>query len=159
MSNRVNHFKTVPALVKSLQAVSIAVEKISIDPRLKYLIDLRASQLNKCAFCVDMHSKQAKIKGERELRLYHIPIWRESPLFSAKEKAALALTEALTNIDQNGVDDKLYGHISEYFTQEEISEITVAIGLVNMWNRLQILSQMEPGLLDETYGLEKVCLN
>lgn len=159
MLNRVNHFKTVPNLVKSLQAVSIAVEKISIDPRLKYLIDLRASQLNKCTFCVDMHTKQAKIMGERELRLYHVPVWRESPLFSEKEKAALALTEALTKIDQDGVDDKLYSYVSEHFTEEEISEITVAIGLVNMWNRLQILSQMEPGLLDEAYGLKKACLS
>lgn len=158
MNTRVNHFQTIPDLVKSLSSASFSLEKTSIDPLLKCLIDIRASQLNGCAFCLDMHTKQAKIKGERELRLYHVAIWRESPLFSAKEKAALALTEALTKIDQEGVDDKLYRHVSEHFTETEISEITFAIGLINMWNRLQILSQMEPGSQDAAFGLTKAGL-
>ncbi|MFC6631846.1 carboxymuconolactone decarboxylase family protein [Microbulbifer taiwanensis] len=159
MGTRANHFETVPDLIKSLQAASLALEKTSIDPQIKYLIDIRASQLNKCTFCVDMHVKQAKIKGEEEIRLYHVPVWRESPLFSAKEKAALALTEALTDIARDGIDDELYGYVSEHFTEKEISEITVAIGLINMWNRLQILSGMEPGALDEAYGLKKAGLS
>ena len=94
MTQRLNHFETVPALTKALMDASMAAYKTSIDPLIKSLIDIRASQLNNCAFCLDMHIKQAKIKGERELRIYHVAIWRESPLFNAKEKAALALTEA-----------------------------------------------------------------
>lgn len=159
MSTRVNHFQTVPDLIKSLSATSFALEKTSIDPLIKCLIDIRASQINGCAFCLDMHTKQAKIKGERELRLYHVAIWRESPLFSAKEKAALSLTEALTQISSEGVDDELYQHVLEHFTEEEVSEITFAIGLINMWNRLQILSQMEPGSQDAAFGLTKAGLS
>lgn len=159
MSTRVNHFQTVPDLVKSLSETSFALEKTSIDPLMKCLIDIRASQINGCAFCLDMHTKQAKIKGERELRIYHVAIWRESPLFSAKEKAALALTEALTQIDSEGVDDELYQHVLEHFTEGEISEVTFAIGLINMWNRLQILSQMEPGSQDAAFGLSKAGLS
>lgn len=159
MTTRVNHFQAAPELIKSLSATSFALEKTSIDPLMKCLIDIRASQLNGCAFCLDMHTKQAKIKGERELRLYHVAIWRESPLFNAKEKAALALTEALTKIGQEGVDDELYRYVSEHFTDEEISDITFAIGLINMWNRLQIISQMEPGSQDAEFGLTKADLS
>lgn len=159
MSTRVNHFQTVPDLIKSLSATSFALEKTSLDPLMKCLIDIRASQINGCAFCLDMHTKQAKIKGERELRLYHVAIWRESPLFSAKEKAALALTEALTQIGKEGVSDELYQDVSEHFTEQEVSEITFTIGLINMWNRLQILSQMEPGSQDAAFGLNKAGLS
>lgn len=159
MSTRVNHFQTVPDLIKSLSATSFALEKTSLDPLMKCLIDIRVSQINGCAFCLDMHTKQAKIKGERELRLYHVAIWRESPLFSAKEKVALALTEALTQIGKEGVSDELYQDVSEHFTEKEVSEITFAIGLINMWNRLQILSQMEPGSQDAAFGLNKAGLS
>lgn len=98
MSTRVNHHKATPALAKALSDLSMAVSQTSIDPALKHLIDIRVSQLNGCTFCLDMHAKEAKIAGERELRLYHLAAWRESPLFSAREKAALAFAEALTQI-------------------------------------------------------------
>ena len=90
MSTRVNHHKVTPALANALSALSMEVAKTSIDPALKHLIDIRVSQLNGCTFCLDMHSKEAKIAGERELRLYHLAAWRESPLFSAREKAGRA---------------------------------------------------------------------
>ena len=108
MSNRVNHFKATPALAKALSELSMALGKTSLSPQLKHLIDIRVSQLNGCTFCLDMHVKEAKIDGERELRIYHLPVWRESPLFSAREKAALAFTEALTQIGVHGVSDALY---------------------------------------------------
>ncbi|MGO2391195.1 carboxymuconolactone decarboxylase family protein [Halomonas sp. AOP12-C2-37] len=155
MSNRVNHFKSVPALIEALSNANTASHKTSIDVNIKSLIDIRASQLNGCAFCLDMHIKQAKIKGERELRLYHIAIWRESPLFTAKEKAALELTEALTKLSDQGISDELYHSTREYFSEVEISELTFAIGLINIWNRMQILSLMEPGSQDSAFGLTK----
>lgn len=159
MSTRLNHFQTVPALTKSLMDASMASGKSSLDSIIKSLVDIRASQLNGCAFCLDMHIKQAKMKGERELRLYHVSIWRESPLFTAKEKAALALTEALTIISPTGISDELFVATKEHFSEVEISELTFAIALINMWNRLQILSQMEPGSQDAAFGLTKAGLN
>ncbi|MEM6051695.1 carboxymuconolactone decarboxylase family protein [Erwinia sp. P7711] len=158
MSTRVNHFKTVPALIKSLSGVTQASHATSVDRVIKDLIDIRASQLNGCAFCLDMHVKQAKINGERELRIYHLPIWRESPLFTAKEKAALALTEALTRISDHGVTQEVYLSTQEHFSDVEISELTFAISIINSWNRLQLISQMAPGSQDSAYGLERANL-
>ena len=159
MSNRLNHFQTVPSLTKALMDTSAASGKSSIDHNIKGLIDIRASQLNGCAFCLDMHVKQAKIRGERELRLYHVSIWRESPLFTSKERAALELTEALTKISDKGITDDLYQMMKEHFTDVEISELTFAIATINMWNRLQIVSQMTPGSQDAAFGLTKAGLN
>ena len=159
MTARLNHFETAPALTKALMDASMAAYKTSIDPLIKSLIDIRASQLNGCAFCLDMHIKQAKIKGERELRIYHVAIWRESPLFNAKEKAALALTEALTKLPDTGISNELYQATKEHFTDVEISELTYSIGLINFWNRMQILAQVEPGSQDTAFGLTKAGLN
>lgn len=159
MSTRMNHFQTVPALTKSLMDASMASGKSSLDSMIKSLVDIRASQINGCAFCLDMHIKQAKMKGERELRLYHVSIWRESPLFTAKEKAALALTESLTTLSHTGVSDELFLATKEHFSDVEISELTFTIALINMWNRMQILSQLEPGSQDAAFGLTKANLN
>ena len=159
MTARLNHFETTPALTKALMDASMAAYKTSIDPLIKSLMDIRASQLNSCAFCLDMHIKQAKIKGERELRIYHVAIWRESPLFNAKEKAALALTEALTKLSDTGISNELYLATKEHFSDVEISELTYSIGLINFWNRMQILALMEPGSQDAAFGLTKAGLN
>ncbi|KEA52989.1 alkylhydroperoxidase [Mangrovibacter sp. MFB070] len=159
MSSRVDHFQTIPALIKILGDASVASGKNILDKKLRHLMDIRASQLNHCAFCLDMHVKEAKLHGERELRLYHVAIWRESPLFTAKEKAALALTEALTRIDNHGVSDAIYSELAEHFTQEEISALTFSIAIINAWNRLQILSRAEPGSLDSAYGLDRADLS
>lgn len=158
MTTRVNHFNTIPALAKTLGDASVALGKASLDKKLKHLVDIRASQLNHCAFCLDMHVKEAKLHGEGELRLYHVAIWRESPLFSAREKAALSLTEALTRIGDCGVNEALYSELREHFSEVEISELTFTIAVINAWNRLQILSQMVPGTLDSVYGLDRADL-
>lgn len=158
MTTRVNHFKTIPALVKTLGEASMAAGKVSLDKKLKHLVDIRASQLNHCAFCLDMHVKEATLHGEGELRLHHVAIWRESPLFSAKEKAALALTEDLTRIGDRGVSEALYSELREHFSEVEISELTFTIAVINAWNRLQIVSQMAPGALDSAYGLDRANL-
>ncbi|BET40726.1 carboxymuconolactone decarboxylase family protein [Atlantibacter hermannii] len=159
MTTRINHFQAAPALAKALSEASIASHKSSLDRTIRNLIEIRVSQLNGCAFCLDMHVKQAKLKDERELRIHHLPIWRESPLFSAKEKAALALAEALTRISEHGVGDELYRAMQEHFSETELSELTFAIALINTWNRLQILSRMTPGALDAAQGLDRANLH
>ncbi|MGP3591960.1 carboxymuconolactone decarboxylase family protein [Vagococcus sp. WN89Y] len=158
MNMRVNLFETIPALIKTLGDASQASHNSSLDIGLKNLIDIRASQLNRCTFCLDMHVKQAKIHGESELRLYHVAVWRESPLFSAKEKAALALTEALTQPGEHGVTEAVYENVREYFSEVELSELAFAIAMINSWNRLMILSQTAPGAFDKAYGLERADL-
>ncbi|MCW6033017.1 MULTISPECIES: carboxymuconolactone decarboxylase family protein [unclassified Pantoea] len=158
MTARVNHFKTVPTLVKTMSDLSMNVSNVSLETSLKHLVDLRASQLNQCAFCVDMHVKEAKLHGERELRLHHVAIWRESPLFTAKEKAALALTEALTRLGDHGIDEALYNEVRAHFSEVETSELTFCIAVINTWNRLMVLSQMTPGALDSAYGLDRADL-
>ncbi|MGK3138494.1 carboxymuconolactone decarboxylase family protein [Pantoea trifolii] len=158
MTARVNHFKTVPTLVKTMSDLSMNVSNVSLETSLKHLVDLRASQLNQCAFCADMHVKEAKLHGERELRLHHVAIWRESPLFTAKEKAALALTEALTRLGDHGIDEALYNEVRAHFSEVETSELTFCIAVINTWNRLMVLSQMTPGALDSAYGLDRADL-
>ncbi|WP_312974382.1 carboxymuconolactone decarboxylase family protein [Atlantibacter sp.] len=158
MTTRINHFQAASTLAKALSDASIASHKSSLDSTIKNLIDIRVSQLNGCAFCLDMHVKQAKLKEERELRIHHLTIWRESPLFSAKEKAALALAEALTRISEHGVSDELYRAVQEHFSETQLSELTFSIALINTWNRLQILSRMTPGALDTAQGLDRANL-
>ncbi|PWF50429.1 carboxymuconolactone decarboxylase family protein [[Kluyvera] intestini] len=158
MTTRANHFQTVPVLINTLVEASMASHKSSLDGAIKNLVDIRASQLNGCAFCLDMHVKQGKLRGERELRLYHVAIWRESSLFSAKEKAALALTEALTHLGPQGVTDEVYRHVRDHFSEVEISELAFAIATINAWNRLQILAQIAPGSQDAADGLDRAGL-
>jgi alkylhydroperoxidase family enzyme len=105
-----------------------------------------------------MHVKEAKIHGERELRLYHIPVWRESPLFSEKERAALEWTEAVTKISE-GISDGLYEKVRAHLSEKEMSELTFAIGIINVWNRLNISSPTTPGSMDAMLGLTKAGLN
>lgn len=130
-----------------------------MDETLALLVDIRASQLNGCAFCVDMHVKQARLHGERELRLHHVAIWRESPLFTAKERAALAWTEALTRIDPAGVSDAVYEDVREQFCEEELSQLTFRVAAINGWNRMNVAFRTPPGSKDRMFGLDKAGLN
>jgi AhpD family alkylhydroperoxidase len=158
MSQRTNHFQNVPDLTKKLVDLGQSAHKSTIGKTLIHLIDIRASQMNGCAFCLDMHVKQAKMEGERELRLYHVSIWRESNLFTEKEKVALALTEALTKISEEGISDGLYEKVRSHFTEVEVSELTYTIALINTWNRLQVLARPTPGSSDAAFGLNKAGL-
>jgi AhpD family alkylhydroperoxidase len=138
--------------------LSEAVKKSSLGDTLLDLINIRASQLNGCAFCLDMHAKEAKIHGERELRIYHIPIWRESPLFSDAEKAALEWTEALTKIGPEGVSDEIYERVRSHFSEVQLSELSFAVGMINLWNRLNIGFRNPAGSADEMLGLTRAGL-
>lgn len=155
MSPRLDYSKTSPVLLKKMFELSEAVKKSSLGNTLLDLINIRASQLNGCALCLDMHSKEAKIHGERELRLYHIPIWRESPLFSDAEKAALEWTEALTKIGPEGVSDAVYERVRAHFNEVQLSELSFAVGVINLWNRLNIGFRNVPGSADAMLGLTK----
>jgi AhpD family alkylhydroperoxidase len=154
-----DYYKQSPELARKLFELSNAVKKGSLANTLLDLVNIRASQLNGCALCLDMHCKEAKIHGERELRIYHVPIWRESPLFSDAEKAALEWTEAVTRLSDHGVDDEVYDRVRAQFSDEQISELTFAIGVINLWNRLNISFRTVPGSADEMLGLTKAGLN
>jgi AhpD family alkylhydroperoxidase len=159
MSTRLNYAKLSPAFVKSYRDFSFGLLEGSTDPTLRDLVLTRVSQLNGCAFCVDLHVKEAKIHGERELRLYHLPIWRESPLFSAKERAGLAWAEALTRLGENGISDALYEATLAEFSEKELVDLTYFIIAINGWNRLGVAFRTAPGSLDAANGLEKAGLN
>ena len=159
MSERLDYSKISPELTKAYYSFSMAVKASSLGHTLIDLINLRASQINGCAFCVDMHSKEAKIHGERELRLYHLPIWRESNLFDARERAALEWTEALTQLPPHGVPDAVYDSVRAVFSEKEMTELSFAVMAINGWNRLSIGFRAEPGSRDALYGLTKAGLS
>lgn len=129
-----------------------------MDEGLALLVDIRASQLNGCAFCLDMHVKQARIHGERELRLHHVAVWRESPLFTPPERAALAWTEALTQIGPDGISDAAYAQARETFDEAALSELTFRVAAINGWNRLNVAFRNVPGSKDRLFGLDKAGL-
>lgn len=135
---------------------------VHADPVMKEFADLvtiRASQMNGCAFCLDMHVKEAKIHGERELRLHHLAIWRESGLFTPRERAALAWTEALTRLGPQGVPDETYAAIRSQLSEKELSDLAYLIITINGWNRLCVAFQTTPGSLDAAFGLDKAGLH
>ena len=118
---------------------------VTLDHGLRVLIEVRASQINGCAFCLDMHWKDARAAGETEERLYMLGAWRESALYSERERAALALCEAMTEIAGVGVPDHVWEQAVAAFSEEELGQVVFAIAVINTWNRLQITTQAEPG--------------
>ena len=156
---RFNIMKLSPEMVRKTYELGQILRESGLDERLVDLVNIRASQLNGCAFCTDMHAKEAKIHGERELRLYHVPIWRESPLFTPREKAALEWSEAVTQLDGRGIPDEVYRRVREQFSDKELADLTFAIAAVNLWNRLNVASQNPPGSADAMLGLTKAGLS
>jgi len=159
MSQRLDYFQQSPELAKKLVELGLATKKSSLGNTILDLVNIRASQINGCALCLDMHVKEAKIHGERELRLYHVPIWRESTLFSEAERAALEWTETVTKLSEHGVSDEVYERVRAQFSETQISELTFAVGVINMWNRLNISFRAVPGSVDEQFGLTKAGLH
>ena len=158
MSDRINYPKLSPQLYNTLYAMEKILAESALDHGLLHLIKTRASQLNGCLFCLDMHTKEARLDGERELRLHHLSLWHESNLFTDKEKAALEWTEKLTKIGPHGITDEDYAKILEHFSEKDLSDLTFAIGCINMWNRLGVAFRPAAGGLDAVLGLDKAGL-
>jgi AhpD family alkylhydroperoxidase len=159
MTQRLNYAQQSPELFKKFMEFSMALKNSVIEDKLHDLVQIRASQINGCAFCLDMHVKEAKIHGESELRLYHIAIWRESNLFVPRERAALAWTEALTKLPEGGVPDEIYERVRGQLSEKEISDLTFLVMAINAWNRASIAFKAVPGSADKAYGLDKAGLN
>uniref|UniRef100_UPI000DDA1A70 carboxymuconolactone decarboxylase family protein n=1 Tax=Ensifer adhaerens TaxID=106592 RepID=UPI000DDA1A70 len=159
MTQRLNYAQQSPEFFKKISDFSLSLKDSVIEQTIRDLVNLRASQINGCAFCVDMHVKEAKIHGESELRLYHVAIWRESNLFAPRERAALAWTEVLTKLPEGGVPDELYERVRGQLSEKEISDLTFSIMAINAWNRVSVAFKSVPGSADKLYGLDKSGLN
>ncbi|MBX3622638.1 MAG: carboxymuconolactone decarboxylase family protein [Rhizobacter sp.] len=158
MTQRINYVQQSPELFKKFLEFSMATQSSSIEASTRHLVEIRASQLNGCGFCVDMHVKQATIHGERPLRLHHLAIWRESTLFSPRERAALAWTEALTTLPPHGVPDDVYDKVRTQLSEKELSDLTFTVMAINGWNRASIAFKAVPGSQDKAFGLDKAQL-
>lgn len=158
MKSRLNFFPQFPEAFQKFTEIEMMLAKTSLDKHLLHLIKLRVSQINQCAFCVDMHVKQATIDGEKALRLHHLAVWEESPLFTDKEKAAFRWAEAVTRLSQAPVSDEVYLSTREHFGEKEIVELNTAVAMINVWNRYAATFRQTPGVMDKAYGLEKAGL-
>ncbi len=136
MKPRLNFYGQAPELIKGVIALNKAVDECGLEKSLLHLIKLRASQINGCSYCVEMHSREARRDGETEQRLYLVSAWKESPLFTDRERAAFAWVEAVTKIADGGVPNELYEKTLRHFSDEELTKLTVATGMINVWNRL-----------------------
>jgi AhpD family alkylhydroperoxidase len=145
MKERIDFQKLAHEPLKALLAIENYLTQSSIEPKLHHLIKLRASQINGCAYCIDMHSKDARALGETEQRLYELNAWRETPFYSDRERAALEWTEALTLISHTHAPDESFEKVRAHFTEKEIVDLTYAIGAINLWNRLAISMRVVPG--------------
>ncbi|PZS40592.1 MAG: hypothetical protein DLM62_02130 [Pseudonocardiales bacterium] len=145
MQSRFSLTELNPDLYRRMAALSSSVHNCGLDHQLLGLITMRASQINGCAYCIDMHSKDARARGETEQRLYALAAWRETPFYSKRERAALALTEAITLITDGHVSDDVYEEARRMFDEEEVGQILWAAAVINTWNRLVIASRSEPG--------------
>lgn len=145
MSQRLRYPKVVPEAYRAMRALEDYVKSTPLEPSLLELVRLRASYLNGCAFCVDMHTKDARASGETEQRLYAVPVWRDGPFFTPRERAALAWTEAVTRLGEDGVPDDVYTEALAHFTEAELVQLTMAVVVINGWNRLSIAFRSEVG--------------
>jgi AhpD family alkylhydroperoxidase len=138
MKARLNPYAAAPETMKAVAAIEPAVVASGLEASLIELVKTRASQINGCAYCIHMHTKDARAHGETEERLYLLNAWRESPLYTERERAALAWTEALTLISETHAPDDLYEELRKHFNETETVNLTVLIGQINTWNRIAI---------------------
>ena len=138
MQERINAAKVAPDGYRALVHLENHVRRSGLEASLLELIRMRASQINGCAYCLDMHSKDARAAGETEQRLYGLDAWREAPYYSDRERAALAWTEAVTLVHQGHVPDEVYDLARRHFTEKELVDLTTAVAAINAWNRLAI---------------------
>ena|SRR5690606_30315846 len=158
MTQRINYIQQSPELFKKFMEFSNALKSSAIEEPIRDLVSIRASQLNGCGFCLDMHVKEAHIHGERALRLYHVATWRESTLFSPRERAALAWAEVLTKLPEHGVPDDIYERVLTQLSEKELSDLTFEVMAINGWNRANVAFKTVPGSADKAFGLDKANL-
>lgn len=159
MSQRLDYQQQSPELFKKFVEFNLKMKDSAIEQSIRDLVVLRASQLNGCTFCVDMHVKEATIHGERALRLHHVAAWRDSALFAPRERACLAWTEVLTHLPAQGVPDDLYERVRGQLSEKEISDLSFLIMAINGWNRINVAFRGEPGSMDKAWGLDKAQLS
>jgi AhpD family alkylhydroperoxidase len=145
MQPRIDYQNVAPGALKAMAGLEAYVRHSGLDHRLLYLIKTRASQMNGCAYCIDMHTKDARAGGESEQRLYGLNAWRETPFYTDRERAALEWTEAVTLIDDSHAPDELYDRMRQHFTEQELVNLTMAIVAINGWNRFAIAFRAVPG--------------
>jgi AhpD family alkylhydroperoxidase len=145
MDQRLNYAKVAAGGYKAMLGLEAYLHQCGLEESLLHLIKLRSSQINGCAFCLDMHWKDLRAIGETEQRLYSLDAWRECPWYTDRERAALAWTEAVTLITNGHVPDHVYESVHPHFTEKELSDLTFAVATINAWNRLSIAARTEPG--------------
>jgi AhpD family alkylhydroperoxidase len=142
---RLNYAKAAPGVYDAMDALDRYVSQCGLEQHLLLLVQLRASQINGCAYCLDMHWKDLREIGETEQRLYSLDAWRECPYYTERERAALAWTEAVTSISPSHVADPVYDAVRPHFTEKELADLTLAVAAINAWNRLSISARLVPG--------------
>ncbi len=145
MAQRIDYSKVSPKAVEIQRNLENYVKNSGLEPALLELVKIRASQINGCAFCIDMHTKDARSRGESEQRLYGLSAWRETTFYSEQEQAALAWTEAVTKIHEDHVPDTVYEEARRVFSERELVDLTYAVLAINSWNRLTISFRTPPG--------------
>jgi AhpD family alkylhydroperoxidase len=145
MAPRIDYTKVAPGALRAMYGLEKYLAESSIEQPLRELVKLRASQINGCAYCIDMHWKDARTAGESEQRLYGLVAWREAPYYTERERAALDWTEALTLIAGSHVPDELYEKTRQQFSEQELVDLTLAVTTINAWNRIAISFRVEPG--------------
>lgn len=146
MSTRIDISKVAPGAFRAMFGLEKHVRESGLDSSLLHLVKMRASQINGCAYCLDMHSKDARAAGETEQRLYVLDAWREAPFYTERERAALEWTEALTLVAENHVPDEIYDKVRQHFSEQELVDLSLAVVAINGWNRLSISFRAEPGI-------------
>jgi AhpD family alkylhydroperoxidase len=145
MEPRFDYLKSARGVYHALLGVEHYLQQCGLEESLQHLLKLRVSQINGCAYCIDMHWKDLRAAGESEQRLYGLDAWEESPYYSDRERAALSWAEAVTNIQDGHVPDAVFEHVKPFFNDKELADLTLAITAINSWNRLSIAARTVPG--------------
>ena len=157
MGPRIDYLQTGRGVYEAMIGLEKYLAQCGLDHTLLLLMKLRASQINGCAYCIDMHWKDARAAGQNEQRLYGLDAWEESPYYTDRERAALAWTEAVTNIRDGHVADEVYEKVRKHFSEKEIVDLTLAVASINAWNRLLIAARIVPGTYQpaKTHGVKQ----
>lgn len=145
MEERIHYTKVSPLAYHAMMGLEKYLQECGLEEGLLHLIRLRASQINGCAFCLDMHWKDLRAVGESEQRLYSLDAWEECPYYSHRERAALAWTDSVTRVSETHVPDAVYEQVRKQFSEKELADLTLAVATINAWNRLSIAGRVAPG--------------